>query len=314
MTPDLVCLGNLIVDDVVFDDGSTRMGEPGGAMLYAALGAALWGAGVAIVAPLGDDYPARTLHALEERGVDLEGLRPLGRPGLRTWLLYEPRGRRVLHRLGAASHADASPAAADIEGRFPGARAFHLTPTPLACQSALLEALARRPGALVSVDPHDPVREDNLATWRAALAKADLFFVSDEELQLEGAAGDPCGAIARLAGGRLRAVLLKRGARGGLLVDARSGEARSWAPRGERRVDPTGAGDAFAGGFLAGLLAGEDESAALERGVVSASFAIEDWGAARLLSVGPAAAWRRREDWFGRPAAPDPSSRRTERT
>ena len=42
VTPALVVLGNLLVDDVVFPDGSTRMGQPGGAVLYAALGARLW--------------------------------------------------------------------------------------------------------------------------------------------------------------------------------------------------------------------------------------------------------------------------------
>ena len=41
--PDLVVLGNLLVDDVVFPDGRTRMGEAGGATLYASLGAALKG-------------------------------------------------------------------------------------------------------------------------------------------------------------------------------------------------------------------------------------------------------------------------------
>jgi len=40
--PDLVVLGNLLVDDMVFPDGRTRMAEPGGATLYAALGASLW--------------------------------------------------------------------------------------------------------------------------------------------------------------------------------------------------------------------------------------------------------------------------------
>jgi sugar/nucleoside kinase (ribokinase family) len=303
MTPDLVCLGNLIVDDVVFADGTTRMGEPGGAMLYAALGASLWDLGVAIVAPLGDDYPARTLHALEERGVDLSGLRPLGRPGLRTWLLYEPVARRVVHRLGAASHADASPVPADIEQRFTGARAFHLTPTPLASQTPLLRALAGRTRTIVSLDPHDPVREENLAEWRAALALADIFFVSDEELQLAGAEQDPRGTLARLAGGRLRCVLLKRGSRGGLLYDTRTGEAQAWPSRAAGVVDPTGAGDAFAGGFLAGLLAGDEAPAALERGLISASFALEDWGAARLLAATPAVARRRRAEWFGSAAA-----------
>jgi len=299
VTPDLVCLGNLIVDDVVFADGTTRMGEPGGAMLYAALGALPWGLRVAIVAPLGDDYPARTLHALEERGVDLSGLRPLGRPGLRTWLLYEPVARRVVHRLGAASHADASPAPSDLADRFPEARAFHLSPTPLACQLPLLRALAPRTDALVSLDPHDPVREDNLAAWREALALADVFFVSDEELQLDGVAADPRAALARLAGGRLRWALLKRGARGGLLYDTRTGATRSWEARSATVVDPTGAGDAFAGGVLAGLLDGEDVGAALARGVVSASFALEGWGAASLLAATPEVARRRGLEWFG---------------
>jgi hypothetical protein len=41
--PDLVVLGNLLVDDLVFPDERTRMAKLGGATLYAALGASLWG-------------------------------------------------------------------------------------------------------------------------------------------------------------------------------------------------------------------------------------------------------------------------------
>jgi sugar/nucleoside kinase (ribokinase family) len=299
VSADLVCLGNLVVDDVVFRDGTTRMGEPGGAMLYAALGAALWETGVAVVAPLGDDYPARALHALEHRGVDLAGLRPLGRPGLRVWLLYEALARRIVHQLGAANHVEASPAPGDIANRFAGARAFHLSPAPLVCQRPLLEALSPRVGALLSLDPHDPVREDNLERWREALALLDIFFVSEEELLLDGVAADPRSALARLAGGRLRYALLKRGAAGGLLYDARTQETCSWEARATQVVDPTGAGDAFAGGFLSGLLAGEEVAGALERGVVSASFALETWGAAGLIAAMPADAQRRRAEWFG---------------
>jgi sugar/nucleoside kinase (ribokinase family) len=278
----LVCLGNLVVDDVVFLDGTTRMGEPGGAMLYAALGAILWETGVAVVAPLGDDYPARALHALEHRGVDLSGLRPLGRPGLRVWLLYEALARRIVHQLGSANHAEASPTPGDVVGCFTDARAFHLSPAPLACQQPLLEALAPRAGALLSLDPHDPVREHNLERWREALALLDIFFVSEEELQLDGVAADPRGALARLAGGRLHYALLKRGAAGGLLYDARTQVMHSWEARATQVVDPTGAGDAFAGGFLSGLLAGDDVAGALERGVVSASFALETWYGTRM--------------------------------
>src|SRR5258706_16141733 len=115
--PDLVFIGNLIVDDVVFADGRTRMGEPGGASLYATLGASLWGTRVGVIAPVGDDYPRAALDALAARGVDLSGLRPLGKPGIRSWLLYERTGRRIIHELDSLPHDEASPRPADVRGR-----------------------------------------------------------------------------------------------------------------------------------------------------------------------------------------------------
>jgi sugar/nucleoside kinase (ribokinase family) len=285
----LVCLGNLAVDDVVLEDGRTHLGLPGGAVLHAALGAALWGVPVAVVAPLGDDYPAPALDALSRRGVDLSALRPLGRPGLRTWLLYEDGVRRLVPRRSSVAHDVGSPTPADLAGRFPGAGAFHVAPSPLACQTALLEVLAHRDGATISVDPCEPLCEASLARWRAALGHADLLFASEEEMQLED--------LRPLAGGRLRRVLLKHGARGGLCCDLASGEQRPWQPRARRVVDPTGAGDALAGGYLAGLLAGDTPERALARGLVSASFALEDWGAAGLLAATPAEARTRLDEW-----------------
>ena len=61
MTPDLVLLGNLLVDDVVFADGSTRMGQAGGAMLYAALAASLWG--VRVFADIKKKHAAHAITA-----------------------------------------------------------------------------------------------------------------------------------------------------------------------------------------------------------------------------------------------------------
>ena len=48
MSLDLVIAGNLLVDDIVYPDGRTRMGEAGGAALYMALAASLWDAKVGI--------------------------------------------------------------------------------------------------------------------------------------------------------------------------------------------------------------------------------------------------------------------------
>ena len=113
MALDIVFLGNLLVDDIVLRDGRTLMGEPGGSMLYASLGARLWGASVGLVSVAGTDYPAATLEALAHHGVDLAGVRAFGRPGVHTWLLYESKGRRMVHHLGSSTHEEASPSLAD---------------------------------------------------------------------------------------------------------------------------------------------------------------------------------------------------------
>lgn len=287
MTPELVVLGNLLVDDLVFPDGRTRMGEPGGATLYAALGAALSGARVGVVSWRGDDYPAAQLEALGARGIDLAGVHALGRPGVRTWLLYEGARRQVLHRLDRPSHAEVSPTAAQIPSGWSQARAFHLAPMPFEVQQELVRRLAEREGAFVSLDPYVLLRSETLPGFRELLAGVDALFLSEDEMELRDAREDPRETLRSLGTGRLRFVVFKRGARGGVLYDARHDRFHEWAARPEAVVDPTGAGDAFAGGFLAGHLRGDPPELALERGIVAAGHAITAWGAAGLLE-----AWR----------------------
>ena len=94
MIPDLVVLGNLLVDDMVFPDGRTRMAEPGGATLYAALGASLWGLSAGVASVRGDDYPASALDALTARGVDLSGVCPPAQPRHRPSMRCGTRGLR----------------------------------------------------------------------------------------------------------------------------------------------------------------------------------------------------------------------------
>src|SRR4029453_12163479 len=118
--------------------------------------------------------------------------------------------------------------------------------------------------------------------WREVVAQADALFLSEDELDV-GSRDEPHAALRALAGGGPRFVLFKRGPPGGILYDVRADGFLDWAPRAAAVVDPTGAGDAFAAGFLAGWLHGEPVDVALLRGVVGASFAIEDWGAAGLL-------------------------------
>jgi len=321
--PDLLVFGNLIVDDVVLLDGTTRMNQPGGAVIYAALGAAVWGARVGLVSRIGNDYPTSALEALASRGVLLDGVRPLGRPGIRSWILYETGGRQMVHQIGSPTHAEATPRPVDIPAGWLHAPAALVSPSPLRVQRMLLDALAAQGTPLVGADPNTPVTQATLAEWRAALEQVDVFFVSESELDLvrteravapgardAGAAAPPgtgttpddprAGGLARLASDRLKGILLKRGERGGLLYEPATRRVTEWPGRAAAVVDPTGAGDAFAGGVLAALGRGETMRDALACGVVSASFAVEAWGIDGLFAATRREAERRRVEWFPR--------------
>jgi cytidine kinase len=280
-----VLLGNLLVDDVVFSDGSTRMGEPGGAIMYGALGAAIWGTSVGCVSLVGTDYPLTMLDALEKRGVDLSGVHRLRGPGVRTWLLYEGQVRRLIHRLGCPTHEQVSPGPEHIPPAWRSGPAFHLAPMPFAVQRRVLASLATDSNGFVSVDPHLPVTAETLDDWRQALAAADAFFPGEDELLLGETGDDLQRVLPRLASGRLRFIVLKQAARGGILYDAYEDRLHRWIGRATKVVDPTGAGDAFAAGFISAHLEGLPVEACLDRAVVSASFAIEAPGATSLLGA-----------------------------
>src|SRR5262249_7715970 len=164
---------------MVFPDGRTRMAEPGGATLYAALGASLWGLAAGVASVRGDDYPASALDALAARGVDLEGVRRLGRPGLRTWLLYEGARRQVIHHLDQPS-----PTMASLPPEWRQARAFYLAPMPFDVQRALVADLSRIPGAFVSLDPYRLLTDDSVDDWREIVAQVDALFLSEDELEV----------------------------------------------------------------------------------------------------------------------------------
>jgi len=301
--PSIVLLGNLLVDDVVLTDGTTRMGQAGGALLYGALGATLWESRPGLVSVLGDDYPAQALEKLQQRGVDLAGVQPLGRSGVRTWLLYEGDARRLIHRLGCPTHEEVSPSPALIPSEWTAARAFHLAPMPFDVQRELLTALRAHRPAFISVDPHLPVTEETLPEWRRALADADAFFPGEDELLLDGAHADPHRVLPRLVSGRLRFVVFKRGARGGVLYDAHDERFYSWDARSVVVVDQTGAGDAFGAGLILAHLEGLPVEACLQRAVVTASFAVGGWGPEALLAATRAEAEARVRQWYGREGA-----------
>ncbi|HEX7798440.1 MAG TPA: carbohydrate kinase family protein, partial [Vicinamibacterales bacterium] len=287
------------VDDVVLADGTTRMGQPGGALLYNALGATIWNSRPGLVSVVGDDYPVRALEQLQQRGVDLTAVHPLGRPGVRTWLLHEAHVRRLVHRLGGPTHEEVSPQPEFIPQEWSAARAFHIAPMPFAVQRTHLTTLRGRESAFVSIDPFRPVTEETLQDWRDLLADADAFFPGEDELLIEGVDANPQRVLPRLVSGRLRFVVFKRGPNGGVLYDAHHARFHCWDARVDTLVDQTGAGDAFAIGLVLAHLEGLSIEASLQRAIVTASFALAGWGADAMFTATRADAEARLRQWYG---------------
>lgn len=291
LTPDLVILGNLVVDDVVYTDGSTRMAQPGGSVLYLALAARLWGLRVGVVSVAGSDYPRGTLTQLESRGIDLSGVRYLGRQGIRTWLLHEGRKRQVAHRLESPGHLEVSPDFDDIPSAWLAARAFHLAPMPRTHQAELVRRLREvnesRPRPLISLDPFDLLVEADLPFWGDLVGQLDRFFLSEDEVLTR----DPDSTLAawaeRWEGLR---ILRKQGDRGGIVY----GDGQRWRAVSAEPVDTTGAGDSFAAAFLSAELDGQTLEEGLRRGAVTASLAISGSGPEALLAARPGEAWSAR--------------------
>lgn len=296
MGPDLVVAGNLVLDDIVYENGATRMARPGGAALYFALGAALWDRPVGLLAVAGENYPVEVLEELERRGVDLSGVCRHPGSGLRTWLFYEGRLRRVVHRLDSPPHAEMSPRASQLPAHW-HPRAVHLAPMPLDIQAEWL-ANESEPGFLVSVDPFQLIDDRTMERCRDTFSQAKVLLLSEDELVVDGALDQPGPLLRRLASGALEFILFKRGARGGIVFDRRNDRLTSWPPQTSTVAEPTGAGDAFAGGLLAGLAWGEPMASALERAIVSASFALEGVCADGLLAATSQHANLRRAEWF----------------
>jgi sugar/nucleoside kinase (ribokinase family) len=121
------------------------------------------------------------------------------------------------------------------------------------------------------------------------LERVDMLLLNDEEArQLSGRSSLPAAAKAISAMGP-KAVVIKRGDAGALLFQGGDVFAAPAFPI-DNVVDPTGAGDSFAGGFMGHLAATGDTSpdgvrSALVAGTVLASYCVEDFSLDRFRSL-----------------------------
>jgi ribokinase len=315
--PTLGVIGPVRLAYGIAADGVVRTAQPGGSGLYAAAGARVWAENVTIVSratratldPLlpalaasavdpsrirviPGDEPDIEFHAVmtggdSEQGSPSSHFLRLGKAipkELLGWHASERAESLESHPGELAVRADDLPPASQQWG------AAHLTPMAYFSQATLPARLQEMGVRRISLDPTpalmDPAHRMELAT---VLRSLHVFLPSEEEvLALERPRrSDLWDCAAQLSELGPSLIVIKRGPLGALLWEATT-QSR-WVVPAYAAVerDRFGAGDAFCGGFIAGLaLTGDPVEAAL-RGAVSASLGIEGFGPLYPLGATP---------------------------
>ena len=310
---DIVAIGDAIVDVIATTDDAfvDERGLPRGGMqlltasqadeLYAAMGpareisggsaansmagAAALGLDVAFVGQVADDQLGDIFaHDMVSLGVRFETPPiPAPPPTGRCLILVTPDAQRTMNTCPGASH-ELTPAALDAELIRSASVTFlegYLW-GPERPRAAMLEAarIARSAGRTVAFTLSESLCIGDRREGVRGMVEAgtvDILFGNEDEVRHLTGCGDLGDCIAQLSQ-HVATLVITRGASGAVAFE--NGERVDIAaPRVERIVDTTGAGDLFAAGFLAGRCRGRPLKACLETGALAAAEIISHFGA-----------------------------------
>ena len=282
----ILCIGTVGIDEV--ETPASRVENVlGGSASYFAVAASVVGSQAQLVSVVGDDFPDAHRQMLAARGADLAGLVTLPGKCFRWGGRYheDMNQRETLYTdLNVLSQFDPH-----LPDHFREARYVFLANTDPSLQIKALDQV--RAPDLVVLDSMNLWINIARPVLHEAISRVDVLLMNDEEVrQYTGATNVLIGARQILEHGP-QAVIVKRGEYGAVLVH-REGMFTCPAFPVDHVVDPTGAGDSFAGGFVGHLAQTRDHSLAnfrraIAHGCVVASFTVEDFSTNRLVSVTP---------------------------
>jgi len=242
--------------------------DSGGCAANASATLARLGVKARVAGKVGDDsYGAFIMHDLVRKGVETSGISTSRRYGTSKTVILPVIGedRRFIHTFGA--NADFSAVDIDREA-LAGASVFYVggymvLPDLAQDDLAALFQFAHAHGARTALDVVVPAGDASasLGDLEQVLPFVDVFMPNDEEARYLTGEEDPRRQAEAFLRTGCGAAVITMGGRGALLMDqTQSIEAPAFDVA---LVDSSGAGDAFAGGFIAGMMMGLDRAETL---------------------------------------------------
>jgi sugar/nucleoside kinase (ribokinase family) len=279
----------LVVGSVAYDSVDTPSGKNddqlGGSATYFSV-ASSYLTDVAVLAVIGQDFNPSDKSMLSDRGIDTSGLAQVDGNTFRWSGSYrEDLNSAITLETQLNVFADFAPELRDSHKNLPFLFLANIDPN---LQASVLSQMTTRP-KLVACDTMNLWIDIARPALVSLIKDVDILLINEAEaLQLTEQDGVASAAASLLEGG-LRAVVIKRGEYGAVVFHQDFTFAVPAYPL-VSVVDPTGAGDSFAGGFLGYLSSvGDTGNDAIRRaavvGSVMASFAVESYGLDRLRSL-----------------------------
>jgi sugar/nucleoside kinase (ribokinase family) len=282
----------VVVGTIAFDTIETPWGRAdrviGGSGTFFSL-SAIHFTPVKLVAVVGSDFLAEHRMILEERGVDLEGL--VVESGGKTFFWKARYGEDPNERETLCTELNVFERfRPQLPQSYCSSRWLFLGNIDPDLQMNVLDQIEGRP--FVGCDTMNYWIDHKPEPLARLLRRIDILFVNDSEArQLSGRKNLVHAARDILAMGP-RAIVIKKGEHGAFLFTK---EFRFYAPAYplSEVLDPTGAGDSFAGGFMgylaaAGSLDERHLRRAMIHGTITASYACESFSVERLRGLSDA--------------------------
>lgn len=281
----------LSIGTLAFDDIQTPYGHAekivGGSCTFIAYAASYFTGSVQVVSVIGDDFPETVMDDLRQRGADLSGVEL--KEGEKSFFWA---GRYHDDMMGRDTLDTQLNVLADFDPKLPPAfrntdyvMLGNLTP---AVQMRVIEQMESRP-KLLALDTMNFWMDTALEELLAVIKHVDMLIINDEEARQLSGELSLLKAAAKIVDMGPNNLVIKKGEHGALCFQ---GDKVFYAPALllPTVVDPTGAGDTFAGGLMGYLAATDDTSFEnVKRGIIHgsalASFCVEDFGTRKLSSL-----------------------------